>query len=289
MEKVEELRGATYVMKNIAVLGPKGTFTDCASIVYKQRQQIDINQVYYKSIDETVYAASKECDLAIIPVENTLDGYVQRSLDLLLEMNLHIIYELYIPVQFSLVANSNNLNDIKRLYVQFKTKGQCTKAINKLKDEKIIITESNIESLNMVKNGTEGDAAIIPSHMFIKDEYSFGIDNVTDSENNHTRFLVVETAKSNNKFELNKSIKISLYILEANDKPGMLFNILKQFAEKNINIVSIISRPTKKSMGKYNFFIELAAKIEEKALIIETIDKINEEFNVKILGIYSKI
>ena len=42
-------------------------------------------------------------------------------------------------------------------------------------------------------------------------------------------------------------------------------------------------------MGKYNFFIELAAKIEEKALIIETIDKINEEFNVKILGIYSKI
>ena len=69
----------------------------------------------------------------------------------------------------------------------------------------------------------------------------------------------------------------------------MLFNILKQFAEKNINIVSIISRPTKKSMGKYNFFIELAAKIEEKDLIIETIDKINEEFNVKILGIYSKI
>ena len=78
-------------MKNIAVLGPRGTFTDCASIIYKQKQKIDINQVYYPSIDETVYSIGKECELAIMPVENTLDGYVQRSLDLLLEMNLHRI------------------------------------------------------------------------------------------------------------------------------------------------------------------------------------------------------
>ena len=125
-------------MKDIAVLGPRGTFTDCASIVYKQKQEIDLNQVYYPTIDETVYSIGKECELAIIPVENTLDGYVQRSLDLLLEMNLHIINELYIPVQFSLVSNTNNLADIKRLYVQFKAKGQCIKIINQLRHIKKI-------------------------------------------------------------------------------------------------------------------------------------------------------
>ena len=276
-------------MKNIAVLGPKGTFTDCASIVYKQKLKIDINQVYYKTIDETFYSVGKQCDLAIVPVENTLDGYVQRSLDLLLEMNLHIIYELYIPVQFSLVTNAKNLTDIKTLYVQFKAKGQCTKIIKQLTGKKIIITESNIESLDMVKEGTQGDAAIIPRHMFNSDEYSFGIENVTDSENNHTRFLVVEPLNSKNKFELSKDIKISLYVLEANDKPGMLFKILKEFSNENINIVSIMSRPTKKNMGKYNFFIELKGLVKDKELIVETIDRINKEFNIKILGIYSTI
>ena len=78
-----------------------------------------------------------------------------------------------------------------------------------LKCEKIIITESNIESLNMAKKGIEGDAAIIPSHMFSKDEYGFGIENVTDSENNYTRFLVVESLNSHNKFNLNDNIKIA--------------------------------------------------------------------------------
>ena len=65
--------------------------------------------------------------------------------------------------------------------------------------------------------------------------------------------------------------------------------VYKQKQEKNINVVSIMSRPTKKSMGKYNFFIELAAQAKDKDLIIETIDRINEEFHVKILGIYSNI
>ena len=125
--------------------------------------------------------------------------------------------------------------------------------------------------------------------MFNKEEYGFGIENVTDSENNYTRFLVVESLNSNNKFNLNDNIKISLYIIEAKDKPGMLFNILKEFSDKNINIVSIMSRPTKKSMGRYNFFIELDAKAKDRDLIIETIDRINEELNVKILGIYSTL
>ena len=77
--------------------------------------------------------------------------------------------------------------------------------------------------------------------------------------------------------------------MDANNKPGVLMRILQVFYVNNINIVAIMSRPTKECMGTYNFFIEVQADKSEKDNIFKTIEKINKSHIVKILGVYSNI
>ena len=272
-------------MKKIAVLGPANTFSDYAATKYNVNHNFE--KSFYPSIDEAVYSLEEINHIAVVPVENTLDGYVQRTLDLLLEMNLKILEEVYVPVQFSLVANTEKLEDIDTIYVQFKSKGQCTNLFKKMSGVKVIITESNMESYNLVKKKGKGAGAIIPQHVYNPEEFQFGIKNVTDSFNNYTRFLVVEKRSQNTKIFYKDMIKVSLYIVGANDEPGVLNSILQRFYEKKINLVSIMSRPTKKKIGKYNFFIELQGNFENKKKIEETIQEISKKYNVKVLGLYS--
>ena len=274
-------------MEKIAVLGPRGTFSDSASIQYIKKFNNDLEQIYYSTIDDAFHSVGMECEVGIIPVENTLDGYVQRTLDLLLELNVYIENEISIPVQFSLISNTKNIEDIKKLYVQFKTNGQCRKFIDSLNDVQIITTESNMESFDKIKEGNIGEAAIIPGHMFEHSSAPFKIKNVTDAINNHTRFIVVREGALKVDIVNNKDIKVPLYIMPDNDRPGILFDILKEFSLNKINLVSIMSRPTKLDMGTYNFYLEINGDFKQKEKIINTINKIKEDYKIKILGFYS--
>lgn len=271
-------------MKKVAVLGPKGTFSDSALKEYAKNGK-ELSACYYSTINEVFRHIGKDCDIGIIPIENTLDGYVQRSLDMLMELNLLITSEVTIPIDFSLVANVKNIEDIKRLYVQFKTHGQCMAVIDNLDDVEIITTSSNMESYNLVKNGVYGDSAIIPRHMYY--DADFTIETVTDSENNYTRFLVLEPNTIKNILSKDENIKVALFVIPNIDRAGILYEILDEFNKKNINLCSIMSRPTKQNMGTYNFYIELSGKYEEKDCILETLENLKNKYNLKILGIYS--
>lgn len=278
-----------YSMKKIAVLGPKGTFSDSASGEYIRSSDCKAEQIYYPTIDDAFHAVGEECDICIIPIENTLDGYVQRTLDLLLEMDAHIVGEITIPVKFSLIANVKTMNEIKKIYVQFKTNGQCRKFIHSLQGVGIVTTESNMESYyKIVEDDIEGEAAIIPCHMLSLSGERFKIEDVTDFENNFTRFAVIERGKDFSvENDRNKRIRIPLYVLPNMDHPGMLVEILKGFSDNKINLVSIMSRPTRKIMGTYNFYIEIEGSYEERDKILEELNRINKNYDIKILGAYS--
>ena len=113
----------------IAILGPKGTFTELALEKYKDKIKEEYICGYFSTINETVLALNNGYDMAIVPIENTLDGYVQRTLDLLLENDSYIIDQVTVPVQFKLVSDYP-LNELENLYVQFKAMGQCNNFIN---------------------------------------------------------------------------------------------------------------------------------------------------------------
>ncbi len=282
----------------IAILGPEGTFSDKAYLEYAEVMSADgvtLEPTYYPTIDEVFSAVCPgECDLGIVPVENTLDGYVQRTLDLLLEKDVHIIDENQVKVQFSLVGNVTNLEEINKLYVQFKSNGQCRQFINSLENIKIITTESNMESYYNL-GSEQGAAAIVPKNIAKKEKDRFVVDNVTDADNNHTRFLVITKGYADDKrveavrtTNLDKKVRIPVYIMPATERPGILFEILKSFSEKQINLISIMSRPTKHELGTYNFYIEIDGYHSQLDDIMDTLQNMKEFNNIKILGIYNE-
>lgn len=290
-----------------AVLGPKGTFSDMAFLEYRQLmkkhsdmkgKRYEVEAAYYPTIDEVFNAVCDEngdnqCKMGIVPIENTLDGYVQRTLDLLLEKQVRIIDEHMIPVQFSAVANAEKTEDIDTLYVQFKANGQCRKFINSLENVKIVTTESNMESYYMLED-VSGRAAIVPRHVALEEKNSNSnrmiIDGITDAENNHTRFIVLkkDDRVSFSGYSDKEKIRIPVYIMPKSDRPGLLYEILKEFYDKQINLISIMSRPTKQELGTYNFYIEIDAYAGRFGSIKEALANINKYNEIKILGIYEE-
>ena len=285
----------------IAILGPQGTFSDKAYFEYAKQKEgkLTFEPEYYPTIDEVFSAVCPgDCDLGIVPVENTLDGYVQRTLDLLLEKEVQVIDENMVAVQFALVGNVNATEEIEKLYVQFKANGQCRQFINSLENIKIVVTDSNMESYYKLENEA-GAAAIVPKHIAQNEADRFVIENVTDAKNNHTRFLIIKkgTADSERITEfkaenavanVNGKVRIPVYIMPATDRPGILFEILKSFSEKQINLISIMSRPTKQEMGTYNFYIEIDGLYSQLEDILNILNDIKQFNEIKMLGIYNE-
>lgn len=281
----------------IALLGPEGTFSDMAYMEYAKDKSLQ--PVYCATIDEVFeqVCEKEECEYGIVPIENTLDGYVMRTLDLILEEDVVILDENKVKVQFSLVGNVSGEEEIKQLFVQFKANGQCRKYINSLHGVKLVTTESNMESY--YKIGDEpGNAAVVPMHVAADTEKKYVIDNITDADNNYTRFVIfkkgrvdlknVKKGEDTRTFLEKQKIRIPVYIMPAVDKPGVLFEILREFYDKRINLLSIMSRPTKHEMGTYNFYIEIDGLYEVLDEIAITLNNIKKENDIKILGIYSE-
>lgn len=273
----------------IAVLGPAGTFCDQALAQYRAKTGCADQALYCASIEGVFHAVAEGCPRAIVPIENTLDGYVQVSLDGLLETRACITGELYVPVQFALVGHVDGPEDIQRLYVQFKAKGQCQKAIEALGDVPLMLTESNMESYQKAERGCEGEAAIVPQHMCAKSACRYKRKNVTDAANNDTRFFVLEAAPAGQKPGTGEKRKMALYVLEAADKPGTLFDILRQFAEHQINLAALMSRPTKKGMGAYNFYLEVSIDQAQRSVLQSTIHALMRTYTIKVLGEYTAL
>jgi prephenate dehydratase len=272
-------------MNSIAVLGPENSFSEIAARKFVERQAEEIAIEFYPTIKRVVEAVGKKCAYAILPIENMIDGYVQQTLDLLLRGRLTIIDEVLVPIEFSFVANSPSIERVQRLYVQFATEGQCSEFLETIPEAHRITTQSNTESLRMVAEGGESDGAIVPRHVLGTRSFPLVVGDIADYANNATRFIVLaeqETAR-------NPAVvyKTSLVIMEGTDRPGMLSDILAAFAARDINLVSIVSRPTKASMGKYHFFIDIVGYALDPA-VQAALTEVRRCGNVKLLGSFPR-
>lgn len=277
-------------MKNqIAVLGPKGTFTELATLKYIEAQNIDAELLYYPSMRRTFSAVGEQCKYGVIPIENTLDGFVQIILDLLTHTDLKVIHEVVLPIRFAFVANTKNLEDVKRIFVQFKSENQCLDFLEPLRDLEIITTASNSQSYNEVCNGGEGVGAIIPMHMLdVHKEFPLVRENVADSLDNETRFIIV-SKHLNDELKQHHNWKTFFVVSDDSDRPGLLCDILNTFSRDGINLKSIISRPTKTGLGNYNFFIDIDGCYQKDRHVIESISHVLDKYNIKILGSYYRV
>ena len=191
-----------------------------------------------------------------------------------------------LPIQFSFAANCDSLDQVKKVYAQFISQGQCGSFLDNMKNVGIITTQSNGTSITQLRRGVLNDAAIVPAFAVKQNDFQLVIPNITGRSNNQTRFIVV--APNPIQYDPSLSYKTTLLIVESVDRPGILSDILSVFAKRNINLVSIMSRPTKEMLGRYHFFIDVEGHTEEHR-IIEAISEIGKENEIRMLGSYAKV
>lgn len=264
-------------MSRIGFLGPHGTYTEEAA------SKLNGKLIPYNSIIEVMEAVKKnKVDMGVVPIENSIEGPVGITLDLLVhDYDLKIIGEIILPISHNLLLNrEGSIEDIKKIYSHIQALSQCRKFIGKM-DFKPIATPSTSGAAEMVKY--EKDAAAIGSKK-AAELYDLNIfaNDIQDYENNSTRFVIISMDYCKPSGHDKTSIVFSLF----EDRPGGLYDVLGEFANCNINLTKIESRPSKKKLGKYIFFIDFLGHFSDKKVknILNNIkDKVSY---VKILGSY---
>jgi prephenate dehydratase len=275
-------------MKTLVTLGPAGTFSDRVAQNFCKSLADDVTISYCSSIKKVFQAIGAGSDYGIVPIENLSEGFIPLVLDLLVISDLKIIGEIIIPINFSCVASVPDLKEITRLYVQFVSRGQCSEFLENLGEAvEIITTESNTESLTRMIGDRLASAAIVPGQIVKSNDYPLVIENINDYPNNQTRFFVL--AGRHTSFPEYNSVrcKTSIIIINDDDHPGLLENILSSFSKRKINLLAITSRPTKEEFGRYHFFIGLDGHANEPR-VQDALAEIGKISRVKILGSYER-
>ena len=261
----------------ISFLGPKGTFTHEAASMFGD------DLIAYCTIPAVMESVSNnETEYGIVPIENSIEGPVGITLDSLAhKFDLKIFNEIIIPINQNLIVNPGCcMEDIEDVYSHSQAIAQCREFIlqNRIQPHYAVSTANAAKSII----GDNSKAAIGNS----KAAELYGLEilkaNIQDTDNNETRFVVVSKKDHEPTGRDKTSIIFSIY----EDRPGGLYNILGIFQRFNINLTKIESRPSKKGLGKYLFFVDFNGHQEDGVIknIISEID--DNTYFLKVLGSY---
>ncbi|ABR56085.1 prephenate dehydratase [Methanococcus aeolicus] len=275
----------------IYCLGPKGSYTEEAAEIFSKIIK-DKNIEYCNSIYEVferVEQGNNNC-YGVVPSENSIEGSVSLTMDLLLEFPVKILGEVDININHCLIGYSKD--KIKKILAHPQALAQCRKYIKKhdWETESVLSNSMAVKKVYDMKNEELGAIASKKAGKL----YNLNIldTNIQDYPNNTTRFILIgkDCEDSNDiSFTNNDTTKKSTIIIELiGNKPGALYNILKEFNKKNINLTRIESRPSKTKLGSYIFYIDYETPENEKELINSLKNYVS---NIKYLGssnIFSK-
>jgi prephenate dehydratase len=290
-------------MKLIATLGPAGTFSEIAAqqFLSSQASHASYEISLFRTISQVFKVIGTECDYGVLPLENSLAGFVPEVLDRLLEADLKIVGELFLSVNFSYVSNVGLQDKVEKIYVQYVARSQCSEFLSSFSpDITFVSTYSNIEALHFFKSENSRNqlpvGAIVPTHSVELLTCATKIDGITNESESTTRFVVIcnNTDFIENQFSLKESSKqkISLILVPEEDKPGMLEKILSPLSRRNINLLSLYSRVNTlrssflKTPGMLYFFMDLENSKHENVNEALSEIMIKGGVKVKLLGSY---
>lgn len=275
------------IKKKIAYLGPPGTFTEEALDKFIK----DISQVKkisFPTVADVIRSVDRgEADEGLVPMENSIEGSVNITQDILtFESEAKIIGEVTIPVKHSLIGKKNiKLDNIKKVISHPHATAQCRKFLStNLKGAEVIAANSTAEAVKILKEENDDIAAIGTKTAAKIYDLEIIENDIEDNKDNKTRFVFIGNSiqpKTGND-------KTSIVCFLKEDRPGSLYNILKEFACRNINLARLESRPAKKDLGDYVFMIDLDGHLHDEN-IFEAIEVLRKGvYLVKILGSYPK-
>ena len=268
----------------VGYLGPQGTFTHQAALESFSKASTEF--IACKSILEIFENIEKDnLDFGILAIENSLQGTVRETLDLLIERSLKIYGEIELRIVQNLISlKDSNLIDIKTIYSHPQAFAQSRLWIKtNLPTAKLINTESTAEAVQKIKElNALSDAAIGTTFASKIHDLKILSSGIEDNPSNYTRFLII--SKKENKMR-NGKVKTSL-VYVTKHIPGALYGVLKIFADANINLTKIESRPRRKGRWEYIFLMDFEGDKDDPK-VKEALELMNQ--NViwyKILGSY---
>ena len=273
-------------MSVYSYLGPAGTFTEAALIPLLKPQDKSVPAVNVTAALDAVRSGT--ADYAIVPIENSVEGVVARTLDELASgAPLLIIGESILTVSFALMVKPGmKISDIKRLATHPHAEAQCREYIaKKIPGAEVIMTASTAAGAEAVAKG-EADGALAAAVAAKNFNLEVIAEDVGDKQAAVTRFVTV--SRPGKIAAPTGSDRTSLVVFIAADHSGALLEILTEFAVRGVNLTFIQSRPNGVELGQYHFIIDVEGHIED-ARVGDTLKALYRICaDVRFLGSYAR-
>jgi chorismate mutase/prephenate dehydratase len=277
-----EIFSATLALEEplrVAYLGPEGTFAHLAALKLFGSSTISLARA---SIGEVFEAVAKDkAYYGVVPIENSIEGAVNYTLDMFVNYDLYINAEMMLPISHNLLSQTGKMENIQKVYSHPQPVAQCRHFIETyLRGIPIIETLSTAQAAEYASK--DSSSAAIASEIAAK-LYSlrFIEQDIEDTSDNYTRFLVISHHYRRKSGNDKTSIVFSI-----EDRVGALYSVLLYFKKYNLNLTKIESRPSKKKAWDYVFFVDIIGHIQDEPLGAALNEINNQCLFLKVLGSY---
>lgn len=264
---------------SVAFLGPQGTFTEVAAFKRFGHAHAGVSCA---SIDEVFRKVeSGEVRYGVVPVENSTEGAIGRTLDLLLQSPLKLCGEVLLAVHQCLLSQDKELANIKRVYSHPQSLGQCQDWLNAhMPHAERVSVASNAEAASLAAK-EKHSAAIAGKQAAERFGVAVQAANIEDDPRNTTRFLVI----GNQEVAASGKDKTSL-VMSAPNRPGAVHDLLVPFAKHGVSMSKLESRPAKSGLWEYVFFVDIEGHQADTKVAAALSELKHAAAFVKILGSY---
>jgi chorismate mutase/prephenate dehydratase len=266
---------------HIAFLGPEGTFTQAAALKHFGHS---VTTVPLGAIDEVFREVEAgNCDFGVVPVENSTEGVISHTLDVLLNSSLRICGEIQFRIHHFLLSSATAIEAIRTLVSHEQSLAQCREWITaNLPGVEVRTASSNAEAARRVV-GDAAAAAIAGGAAAEIYQLNVLARNIEDTPDNTTRFLVlgkIDTRPTG-------SDKTSL-VLTGHNKPGALYQLLEPLKRHGVSMTRIESRPSRRGLWEYVFFVDIEGHVADAPVARAMAELEDQAMFVKWLGSYPK-
>lgn len=280
----------TENVKTIAYLGTSGSFTEMAKDFFCAKYELKGYQMPFRTIEEIIkYVASDDDSVGVIPFENAKEGVVRETTDNLIKSSgkeLYILAETILPSNNCLLSKNSEIYNISGLIAPSPAVAKCSDYIqNKLPLHLNVINTSSIEESARLLNSYNLTYAIIGTEK-TAEIYNLNIldPNINNDKTNKTKFIMVGNFKTIPTENSTSSIAICV-----EDKPGKLFSIVQELANRNINISYIHATPSKMDINEYILFLDVRGHVDDENLR-DALDAVQSHTTYyKFMGSYERI
>ena len=267
-------------MMGVSFQGERGAYSEAAAFAFFNGTEIETvpHPTFAKALDSTV---REDTAYTILPVENSIEGSVGESYDLLMSTPLVASGEIRHRIRHCLIGYAKSVHDVRTVWSHTQALGQCRRFLED-SDIEAVPAYDTAGSIKRVKEAADSATAGIASK---EAAILYGVpviaEDIADNPNNYTRFLLLSRYERPAPTGRDKTS----IIFSIKHEPGSLYKIMQVFYTNGVNMTKIESRPTKGNAWEYNFYVDFEGHADDPRTA-EMLDVIRKDAFVRILGSY---